>query len=120
VLFGILGKKATAVYLASIALMAVLFGLAVDQIYTAFGFSGKAMVGQAAELVPVWAQWLGAITLLTLSVKPVFQTLKKKLSFLSKASQTPAGSPDLQDPQSAAASSCADASCGCESETGHG
>ena len=78
VLLRILGKRATAVYLAMIALFAVLFGLAVDHLYALLGISARAMVGQAAEWVPEWAQWLGAGTLLLLSVKPVFRSIREK------------------------------------------
>ncbi len=78
VLLGILGKRATAIYLTMIALFAVLFGLAVDQVYASFGFSARAMLGQAAEWVPAWAQISGAAVLLILSVKPVSRSLWAK------------------------------------------
>jgi uncharacterized membrane protein YraQ (UPF0718 family) len=79
VLFGILGKRATAIYLATIAISAVIFGLAVDQFYRAFGFSPQAMVGQAAEVVPVWVQWAGALILVVLSLKPISQSVMARL-----------------------------------------
>jgi len=79
VLVGILGKRATAIYLAMIALFAVLFGLAVDQVYTVLGFSARAMLGQAAEWVPPWAQGVGAAVLLLLSVKPLSKSLWAKV-----------------------------------------
>jgi len=71
VLVGILGKRATAIYLAAIAVMAVAFGLAVDRVYASFGISARAAVGQAAEILPGWLQWAGALIVLALSVKPV-------------------------------------------------
>jgi len=76
VLFGILGKRATAIYLVSISFLAVIFGLAVDQIYMSFGISAQAVVGQAAEIMPVWAKWGGACIILLLSATPIFQSLK--------------------------------------------
>jgi uncharacterized membrane protein YraQ (UPF0718 family) len=79
VLLGILGKRATAIYLSTIAIFAVCFGLLVDRIYTAFGFSAQAVVGQAAELIPPWAQWSGALTLLVLSIKPVSASIYSRL-----------------------------------------
>jgi uncharacterized membrane protein YraQ (UPF0718 family) len=79
VLLRILGKRATAIYLSMIALFAVLFGLAVDQVYGLLGIEASAMVGQAAEWVPPWAQFLGALTLLALSVRPVSRSLRAKL-----------------------------------------
>ncbi len=78
VLLGILGKRATTIYIASIAFMAVFFGLALDQIYASFGISAQAVVGQAVEIMPVWAEWAGAIFLLFLSVKPIFRSIMKR------------------------------------------
>ena len=75
VLTGVLGKRATAIYLASIAICAVLFGLIVDQVYVSLGISAQAMVGQASEIVPQWAGLLGAIIILGMSVKPVWSSL---------------------------------------------
>jgi uncharacterized membrane protein YraQ (UPF0718 family) len=72
VLVGTLGKRATAIYLAAIAVCSVLFGLAVDQVYVSMGVSAKAMVGQASEVMPMWFQWAGALVVLLLSIKPVF------------------------------------------------
>jgi uncharacterized membrane protein YraQ (UPF0718 family) len=73
VLIGTLGKRATALYLASIAVCSVLFGLIVDQLYLYWGISPQAMVGQASEVVPPWGQWLGAVIVLLLSIKPVYK-----------------------------------------------
>jgi uncharacterized membrane protein YraQ (UPF0718 family) len=75
VLLGILGKRATTVYLTTIGLSAMFFGLALDRIYHAFGLSAQAMAGQASEIVPMWAQWTGAMLLLLLSVKPVSRSI---------------------------------------------
>ena len=60
VLFAILGKRATAIYLAAISVVTVICGLVLDQIYFFFDLSAKALVGQAAELIPVWIQLGGA------------------------------------------------------------
>jgi len=79
VLLRILGKRATAIYLAMIGLCAVLFGLAVDRVYGFLGLSARAMVGQASEWVPAWAQWVGAAMLLVLSVQPVSRSLRSML-----------------------------------------
>ena len=79
VLLRILGKRGTAIYLAMIGLCAVLFGLAVDRVYGFLGLSARAMVGQASEWVPAWAQWVGAAMLLVLSVQPVSRSLRSML-----------------------------------------
>jgi len=75
VLVGLLGKRAVALYLAAIALVAVLCGLAVDAVYLGFGLSATAAVGQAAEVLPGWLTWSATILLLVLSVKPVWKSI---------------------------------------------
>ena len=79
VLTGILGKRATAIYLVTIAVMAVLFGLAVDQVYAMLGISARATMGQAAEFMPLSAKYLGALLLLAISIKPLFIWIRAKI-----------------------------------------
>jgi hypothetical protein len=71
VLVNILGKRATVIYLLAIAVCAVLFGLAVDQVYAVLGISAKAVAGKAAEIIPAGVQWIAAAVVLVISVKPV-------------------------------------------------
>jgi uncharacterized membrane protein YraQ (UPF0718 family) len=81
VLFGLLGKRATAIYLVMLSLFAVLSGLAVDMIYTSLGISASAIAGQAGEVVPYWLQLVGAIAVIFLSIKPLiifFQNITHK------------------------------------------
>jgi uncharacterized membrane protein YraQ (UPF0718 family) len=78
VLTGILGRRATGIYLISIAVSCIGFGLATDYIYALFNISAKAMVGQASEFIPYYVEWAGALLLIMLSIKPVY----KKLSSL--------------------------------------
>jgi len=73
VLVGMLGKRATAVYLAAIAVSAVAFGLLTDQAYAALGISARAVVGQAAEVVPDWLMLAAAVALMLLSARPLWQ-----------------------------------------------
>ena len=79
VLTGVLGKRATAIYLTTIAVSAVCFGLIVDQIYASFGRSAQAMVGQASEIIPRWAGLAGALIIMSISMKPVLQEIKARL-----------------------------------------
>jgi uncharacterized membrane protein YraQ (UPF0718 family) len=82
VLFGLLGKRATAVYLTSIAVVSIGCGLVLDQVYALFGISAQAVAGQAAELIPLWAQVAGALALLVMSAGPlyrVFHSLLRRL-----------------------------------------
>jgi uncharacterized membrane protein YraQ (UPF0718 family) len=76
VLFGLLGKRATAIYLASIAVVSVVCGLALDQVYTYLGISAQAVAGHAAEIIPLWAQVAGALALLAMSVGPLYRVLR--------------------------------------------
>ncbi len=71
VLIGLLGKRATALYLLSIAVVSVLCGLAVDALYVTLGISAVAAVGQAAEVLPGWLMTAAALLLLVLSIRPL-------------------------------------------------
>jgi len=84
VLLGTLGKRATVIYLSSIAVCSVIFGLVVDQIYGSWGFSAQAIVGQASEVVPPWLQWAGALVVVLLSIKPVFNLVSSRLKRAEK------------------------------------
>ena len=84
VLLGTMGKRATAIYLTSIAVCSVLLGLAVDQVYIALGISAKAVAGQAAEIFPEWVQWAATLMVIAISVKP---TALKMKSLLEKKGQ---------------------------------
>ena len=76
VLVGLLGRRATGVYLACIAITAVLFGLALDALYATLGISAKAMVGQAGELLPYPVQLAAALLILALSIKPMYRMIQ--------------------------------------------
>jgi len=116
VLLRILGKRATAIYLTMIALFAVLFGLAVDQVYGLLGIEARAMVGQAAEWVPPWAQLLGALTLLALSVKPVSRSLRAKLGRTGSGIASDEGEQGLAVEAGSESTACAGAGCGCAAD----
>jgi len=117
VLTGVLGKRATAIYLSSIAICAVLFGLIVDQVYASLGISAQAMVGQASEIVPEWAGLLGAIIILGMSVKPVWSSL------IARFKPTEPEEEIIPEPQKTQAESLAVISdcgpdCDCSSDSG--
>ena len=76
VLTGLLGKRAVAIYLASISVVSVAAGLILDGIYKTAGISPQAAVGQAAELVPFGLQVVAALILVTLSIRPLSNTIK--------------------------------------------
>ena len=76
-MYGILGKKATFRYLFVLSSFALLFGLAVDQLYLLSGITPHAVLGEASELVPHGVKLGATIVLLILSVKPLWLRLKK-------------------------------------------
>ncbi len=80
VLLGVLGKRATIIYVASIAVMSVLFGLALDQVYGFLGISAQSVVGQAAEVVPEGVQLAGALFLVVMSIGPLWSALRARLA----------------------------------------
>ena len=77
VLAGLLGKRATALYLGSIAVVSVLCGLGVDWLYWTLGIKAQAVVGQAAEMMPLWLQWGATAVLLGFSVRPLGRLMRK-------------------------------------------
>lgn len=114
VLLGILGKGATAIYLSTIAISAVVFGLALDQVYIALGISAQAVAGQATELIPVWMKWIGSAVLFFMSIKPVSRSIKTQffIKFLKRyKTSTKSGSQTL----TLKPVSCETPNCGCES-----
>lgn len=97
VLVGILGKRGTFRYLLILSCSAILFGLAVDQIYRMAGISPRAVIGEAAELVPYGAKLAGALLLLLLSIKPLAIWLRKKISRQKPQLTFRSGFPDLNN-----------------------
>jgi uncharacterized protein len=87
ILIKVLGKRATAIYLTTIAVSAVFFGLLLDGIYSGFGLSARAMMGQASEIIPMWAGLIGTSVIVVISIKPVFLAMKARLN---PAGQEPA------------------------------
>lgn len=79
-LTGLLGKRATVLYLLSISIVSVLCGLALDSIYTVFSISPQAVMGQAAELMPGWIKTGATFFLLALSGAMMLSFLREKLS----------------------------------------
>ncbi len=84
VLTGLLGKRATSLYLASIVLMSLLCGLLLDLIYIRMGISAAAIAGQGFEMLPVTVKLAGVIFLTAISIKPVTRSLRSKLGLVQK------------------------------------
>lgn len=79
VLLRVMGKQAVGVYLAVIVGLSLACGLALDPLYSAWGISAQATIGEARELIPFWAKGLGAAILLLISVRPLNRWLQRRL-----------------------------------------
>jgi hypothetical protein len=77
VLTKLLGKRATGVYLLSIAIVSVLFGLGLDKVYELSGLSAQVTIGTATEIVPVWLKNGSAAVLLVLSIPILIRYLRR-------------------------------------------
>ncbi len=73
VLLSILGSYGTALYLATVAFLSVLFGLLLDAFYASSGIVPTAVIGKAAEIVPGWVMTLSAIFLSILFITSLIQ-----------------------------------------------
>ncbi len=73
VMAGIIGKRATAIYLVAIAVSTVVFGLILDQVYSALGVSAQAVVSGTATTIPEWIEVAGALALVLLSLPLLFR-----------------------------------------------
>lgn len=76
VLIGILGKRATVLYLVVISVVSVSCGLVLDQVYSRFGISVHAVVGHGGEIVPYPMKLTGALLILLISIKPLGKIVK--------------------------------------------
>ncbi len=119
VLFGILGKRATAFYLLSIAGVSVLCGLGVDAIYFALGISATAVVGQAGTLLPAWLETGAALFLLLISIRPLGRRLVALFSREKDACGCSDTSCGVSHTQSHSHVHCHDHDSGCECGDDH-
>jgi uncharacterized membrane protein YraQ (UPF0718 family) len=113
VLFGVLGKKSTFRYLAVLSTAAVIFGLAVDQLYAMLNISPQAIIGEAAEIIPVPVKFLAVLILVIFSVKPLFAQLRRifrkkeaQTQFIARFPEMPAQRSGLNIPQAGHSSGC--------------
>ena len=113
VLFGLLGKQATAIYLMIIGTTAVISGLILDQCYLFFGISARAVVGNAAEIMPDALKWVGAVLLIGLSIEPLYQSVCTRWRSFSSILRKIPGSPFRKTPASKPPP-CKSKGCGCD------
>ncbi len=117
VLVGLLGRWGAFRYLLVLSLSALAFGLGVDQLYQMLHISPRAVIGEAAELIPESLKYFGAIVLLILSVKPLSALLRRKKSMTAAVTSFKSGFPVLPTakPAEGNGKSCPPA-CGCSHE----
>jgi len=114
VLFGILGKRATVIYLTTLSLFAVVSGLVLDQVYGSFGISAKAIAGQAGEVIPYWLQLLGAAIVILLSIKPIYLILRNVFSSKKTSHHEKHGGDETADSSMGDnKTECTSTTCGC-------
>lgn len=91
VLIGVLGKRATFLYLFVLSLMSILSGLFLDYIYKSFAISPEATMGKGAEIIPLWLKYLSSIVLVFLSYRPLVSRIRSRnhLSNLTTISSKP-------------------------------
>ncbi|MCI5158971.1 MAG: permease [Candidatus Electrothrix sp. AUS1_2] len=106
VLIGLLGKRAVALYLTSIALVSVICGLILDAVYSTLGISVVASVAKHGKMLPEQLTGAAAVLLLIMSIRPVKNSLQRR--FARKKSGC-CSADDTADTASCACSSDADA-----------
>jgi uncharacterized membrane protein YraQ (UPF0718 family) len=77
VVTGSLGKKTAAVYLASIAVFALAFGLLLDAVYSTLGIDPASVVGTASDLLPDYVKTFFAVILGLMIVCSLYYSKKK-------------------------------------------
>lgn len=73
-----MGKRSLVIYLGSIAVFALLFGLLTDFLYMKLGLSAKAIVGRSTEIFPPTMEFLAAGFLIILIVNAAWRKYKEK------------------------------------------
>ncbi len=86
VLWGLLGRMSSLLYLAALSFCAVVLGLLVDGLYHLLKISPKAVIGGAAEVLPASVSLVCTLILLALSLRPLY--LYGKNLFAPKTPQT--------------------------------
>ncbi len=78
VVYGLFRKRATAIYLGSIALCSILMGLLLDKVYSWLKVSAYVVAGQAAELIPHWLSIITAVLLLLLMIRSLVNDWRRR------------------------------------------
>ncbi|WP_417912880.1 SO_0444 family Cu/Zn efflux transporter [Candidatus Electronema sp. TJ] len=104
VLIGILGKRATGLFLLSIAVVSVLCGLAVDAVYLSLGIKAAATIGHHGAMLPHEVMLAAVVVLFALSVRPLLNSLQRRFGKTEAKKSSCCGTQPEQEEKS---------SCGC-------
>lgn len=115
VLVKLLGKPGTVRYLLVLSVLSMFFGLAVDQLYRLLEISPRAVIGEAAEVIPVTLKYIGAGILAIISVKPLLKLFVRKKQVASAVTTFKSGFPILRSrgPMPTEKSPSCASGCGC-------
>ena len=69
VVYGLFGRRATVIYLGSIAISAIVMGLLLDNVYAWFQITASSVAGEAGEIIPHELGYVTAVVLIVLIVK---------------------------------------------------
>ena len=72
-----LGKRSAAIYLASISIFSIAFGLLLDFIYVKMGIEATSIVGHTSEILPDDVKTLFAILMLPLIANGIYQEIRE-------------------------------------------
>ena len=78
VVYGLFKKRATVIYLSTIALSAIAMGLLLDEVYAWFHVTASSVAGEAGEFIPHWMGVVFAVILSVLILKSLFLQWRKK------------------------------------------
>lgn len=78
VVAGAMGRRAAALYLASISVCSVLLGLLLDFIYIKAGLSLSAVAGRAGHFLPAWLEIASALALTAILARSLLRSLMSR------------------------------------------
>lgn len=78
VVYGLFRKRATVIYLASIAISAIVMGLLLDKVYIWFKVTASSVAGEAGEIIPHWMGGFFAVLLAILIFNSFIKDWRRK------------------------------------------
>lgn len=78
VVYGLFRKRATVIYLASIAICAIAMGLLLDKVYAWFKITASSVAGEAGEFIPHWMGDIFAVLLVILILNSFISRWRRK------------------------------------------